>query len=446
MSHKVNSILFIILVSAIGFLNLIFHTDDAVSTLENKELQRFPEVTVEGVFKGHVTSQIDSYLSDQFMLRTPLIKLSGSVSGLSGIKSDITISVVANDNMITNLVDDSSVDEDIIRLDKLMDQHALQYIAEDSTSETYMEDIALNETYEVGDLDVNYIVLKDRAFASFEQNIPVEMEYADAINSIKRKFSKLEIDVLLTPTQVAFVDEKYETLSDNQVESLNRFKTLMGPQIRYINAYDKIKENYNDELFFRTDHHWNGLGAYYGYLSFCDSKGLTPLLRKDMVYSEIRGFLGSVYKMMNEPRLAKHPDTIMIYTPKINVMMDQYKVVNGVLEIAKGDIPYMASKELMGEKVSYSAFLGGDRAMTVLRNLDNPALPKLLVVKDSYGNALVPFLVGNYSEIYAVDPRHYMGDLTKLINEKDIKEVLFVNSANITRTSGYAEMIVKAFE
>ena len=68
------------------------------------------------------------------------------------------------------------------------------------------------------------------------------------------------------------------------------------------------------------------------------------------------------------------------------------------------------------------------------------------MVKDSYGNALIPHLVGHYSEIYAVDPRHYTGDLKMLIRENDIETVLFINSANITRTSGYAELLLRIFE
>ena len=125
--------------------------------------------------------------------------------------------------------------------------------------------------------------------------------------------------------------------------------------------------------------------------------------------------------------------------------MDRYKVVKGKTVVSVPDIPYMASEALMGDKVSYKAFLGGDCAMTVIHNLDDTTLPKLLVVKDSYGNALVPYLAGNYSEIYAVDPRHYAGDLSELLIEKEIEEVLFVNSANITRSTGYADLILKAF-
>ena len=435
MRHKINSILFVLVVLSVGFLNIIFHTENAVSELENKELQLFPEISIKAVLEDQLTSKIDRFVSDQFMFRTSLIKISSSISSLSGLKSDMTISVVSNDNMISNFVNGTG-----------QDNSGSSLKTSNSANENNASNMVDNQTYEVGDIDVNYLVFEDRAFASFDENRQVEVEYADAIKSLSKRFETVDFNVLLTPTLVAFLDKTYDGLTDNQVDSLNRFETLFGNDVQYINAYPLLKENYSDDLFFRTDHHWNGLGAYYGYLSYCEAKSLQPVLRKDTVYGEVKDFLGSVYKMMNNQNLAKHPDKIMTYTPKINVSMDRYKVVDNKTVLDVADIPYLISEKLMGDKVSYRVFLGGDCAMTVIHNLDDPSLPKLLVIKDSYGNALVPFLAANYSEIYAVDPRHYVGDLTELMSEKEIKEVLFINSANITRTSGYAAMILKAFE
>ncbi|GAB6107407.1 DHHW family protein [Fusibacter bizertensis] len=435
MRHKINSILFVIVVLSVGFLNIIFHTENAVSELENKELQLFPEISLKAVFEDQLTSKIDRFVSDQFMFRTPLIKFSSKVSSLSGFKSDMTISVVSNDNMISNFVNDTGQGSSGSSL------KASNGGGKDNSANTVD-----NQTYEVGDIDVNYLVFEDRAFASFDENKQAEREYSDAIKNVSNRFENVNFSVLLTPTQVAFLNKTYDGLTDNQVDSLKRFETLFGSGVQYVNAYPLLKENYSDDLFFRTDHHWNGLGAYYGYLSYCEAKSLQPMLRKDTVYGEVKGFLGSVYKMMNNQNLAKHPDKIMTYTPKIDVSMDRYKVVGDETVIDVADIPYLISEKLMGDSASYRVFLGGDCALTVIHNLDDPSLPKLLVVKDSYGNALVPFLAANYSEIYAVDPRHYVGDLTELIDEKEIKEVLFINSANITRTSGYAGMILRAFE
>lgn len=411
MSHKINVMVFVLLLVTVGTLNVFFHSDNAISELENKNLQQFPELSLEGLFKEQLAYKIDAFIADQFVFRSPMIELATSIKALSGFKSDVSIDVVTNENMIGPL------DENVT-----------------------------GQVFNVGDIAVNYLVFNDRAFAAFDENKSVEIEYAQAIQTIANKLSDLPIYVLLTPTQAAFVDEKYAHLTDNQAESLSRFSALFNHRINYINPYEKMKANGSEAMFFRTDHHWNGYGAYLGYVEFAKAIGANALPLEAMTYDTIEGFLGSVYQMTGNTNLAKNPDTIEMYVPKIDVGMDRYKYVEGVLMPAAENIPYTVSKKFLGEKVSYQVFLGGDAPLTVIKNREQPTLPKILVIKDSYGNAFVPYLVSHYGEIYAVDPRHYVGDINALISTHNIDTVLFVNSANITRTSGYAELLLNLFE
>lgn len=400
-----------LLLVAIGTFNVFFHSDNAVSELENKTLQQFPEISLEGVFKEQLAYKMDDFVADQFVFRTSMIEIAASIKALSGFKSEVSIDVVKNDNMIGPL------DENVT-----------------------------GEVFNVGDTAVNYLMFSDRAFAAFDENQVVEAQYAQAINAIQGQLPDLSMYVLLTPTQVAFVDVKYAHLTDDQVASLSRFETLFDADIGYINPYALMQKHFSESLFFRTDHHWNGYGAYLGYAAFAEAIGAEALALEAMHHEDVEGFLGSVYQMTGYADLAKNPDTIEMFVPKINVRMDRYKNVDGVLMPATENIPYTVSKAFLKDKVSYQVFLGGDAPLTVVKNLDDTTLPKILVVKDSYGNALVPHLVGHYSEIYAVDPRHYAGDLKQLILEHDIEVILFINSANITRTSGYAELLLKVFE
>lgn len=400
-----------LLLLAIGTINVFFHSDNAVSELENKTLQQFPELSIEAVFKEQLAYKLDAFVADQFVFRTPMIELAASIKTLGSLKSDVSINVVANDNMIGPL------DENVS-----------------------------GEVYHVGDLAVNYLMFSDRAFAAFEENQAVEREYAQAINALHDQLPDLSMYVLLTPTQAAFVDEKFDYLTDDQAASLSRFNALFDSDIGYINPYELMQTHFSETIFFRTDHHWNGYGAYLGYVAFAEAIGAKALTLEAMNYEEIEGFLGSVYQMTGHANLAKNPDTIQMFVPKISVRMDRYKNVEGVLMPASENIPYTISKNFLKDKVTYQVFLGGDAPLTVIKNLDDSTRPKILVIKDSYGNAFVPNLVGHYSEIYAVDPRHYVGDLKQLIEEESIDTILFINSANITRTSGYAELLLKVFE
>ncbi len=411
MSHKINALVFVLLLVAIGTFNVFFHSDNAVSELENKTLQQFPEISLEGIFKEQLAYKMDAFVADQFVFRTPMIELAASIKTLSGFKSEVSIDVVTNENMI------GALDENVT-----------------------------GEVFNVGDIAVNYLMFSDRAFAAFDENQAVEAQYAQAINAIHTQLPDLSMYVLLTPTQAAFVDEKFAHLTDDQVASLSRFETLFDADIGYINPYALMQKHFSESLFFRTDHHWNGYGAYLGYVAFAEAIGAEALALGAMHHEDVDGFLGSVYQMTGNANLANNPDTIQMYVPQINVSLNRYKNVDGVLMPVTENIPYTVSKAFLKEKVTYQVFLGGDAPLTVVKNLESPDLPKILVIKDSYGNALVPYLAGHYSEIYAVDPRHYAGDLKMLIRENAIETVLFINSANITRTSGYAELLLQVFE
>ena len=93
----------------------------------------------------------------------------------------------------------------------------------------------------------------------------------------------------------------------------------------------------------------------------------------------------------------------------------------------------MKSAKTCGSK--YLTFIGGDNAITTITNKDNPEGETCVVIKESYGNAFVPFLIPHYSTIYVIDPRHYDGTLSEFTSDKQIDDVVFV--ANISTTRNY---------
>ena len=82
-----------------------------------------------------------------------------------------------------------------------------------------------------------------------------------------------------------------------------------------------------------------------------------------------------------------------------------------------------------------NCFIGGDNALTTITNADNPNGETCVVIKESYGNAFVPFLIPHYSTIYVIDPRHYEGTLSEFTKDKEIDDVIFL--ANISTTRNY---------
>jgi hypothetical protein len=80
-------------------------------------------------------------------------------------------------------------------------------------------------------------------------------------------------------------------------------------------------------------------------------------------------------------------------------------------------------------KDKYALFLNGNHPLVkITTNVKNSK--RLLIIKDSYANSLVPFLTSHYSEIYLVDPRYYYEDIGKLVNENKINDMLIVYNVN----------------
>ena len=77
---------------------------------------------------------------------------------------------------------------------------------------------------------------------------------------------------------------------------------------------------------------------------------------------------------------------------------------------------------------AYGTFLHGDNPLTIIKNPDVDSSKKVVVIKESYGNAFAPLLTQNYSEIYVIDPRYFNGNLNDFIKEHEIKDVIFINN------------------
>ena len=194
--------------------------------------------------------------------------------------------------------------------------------------------------------------------------------------------------------------------------------------------YDTLRQHKTEYLYFRTDHHWTALGAYYAYQQFCQAKGVEPKALEDYETMTFDNFLGSYYEDSgNNPALGNAPDTLVAYLPSSTNDMT-FTDRNGTVTPWK--VVYDATNYSRGAK--YNCFIGGDQPY---EEIHNPTLndgSAVLVVKESFGNAFVPFLVDDYQDVYVVDYRYYNGSINDLCREKGIDDVIFCNNLNATGT------------
>ena len=201
---------------------------------------------------------------------------------------------------------------------------------------------------------------------------------------------------------------------------MKKHMAAMNDGITSIDICD-ILNNHNEEpIYLRTDHHWAPLGAYYAAREFAD---VADVPFSDLsTYTEYvnEGYVGTMYAYTESANILNDPEDFVYYVPYHNYTVDYYDRT----------FTYSWTGGLffdMDVDNSYLTFLGGDdKIVKITTSVDNGR--KLLVIKDSYGNAEVPFLTGSFQEIYVIDQRYFEVNLINFINYNGITDVLLTHN------------------
>ncbi|MBB6695540.1 hypothetical protein H7B90_29535 [Cohnella xylanilytica] len=296
------------------------------------------------------------------------------------------------------------------------------------------------EVVQVG--SVRYLIMDDRAVTLFEYSADAAERYAKALNRFReRTDSAIRVYSMLVPTSAEFVDASgYESMNDSQKEAFAHIDDGLDPAIVRVDAYGALKSRAGEYLFFRTDHHWTAIGAYYAYVQLMDTMGEKPIDYGRFEKGTIEGVLGSDYKATGSAKLKAHPDTLTYCLPLGSYKYYAYTKQDKPLEKKAVDPRYAK----LGNG-AYAVFLGGDYPWGAIET-GTANGRRILVVKDSFGNALIPYLIPHYETIYYIDPRSYGGSLTGFLRDRDIQDVLFLNNSTVARNSSVAESLDRLME
>ena len=250
--------------------------------------------------------------------------------------------------------------------------------------------------------------------------------HASLLNTVQAMFPKVKLSAMIVPNSFGvLLDPKVqEKLASSGMDQAIAYSySLMDKRVNAVNVFDALSAHKKEYIYFRTDHHWTQLGAYYAYQEYCKSMGYSTKPLSDYQKMDFPEFYGTFYFFMNRPESLKgHPDRVTAYQGSMNTM--QYTDSKGNLQ--EGKLINDASQMLPGNK--YNCFMLGDHGYVEIHNEGAPRKKSILVLKDSYGNAFVPLLAQDYRDVYVVDYRHYQGNASSLIQEKGIEEILFLNN------------------
>ena len=191
-----------------------------------------------------------------------------------------------------------------------------------------------------------------------------------------------------------------------------------------IDLYAALAPHSGEDIYYRTDHHWTSLGAFYGANAIFEALGLEPIDLADYQKTTVTDqFNGTSFSTSGVRWLP--PDTIDAYVPNEGIRVTSY--FKGTPE--EGSL-YVDS--YLAEKDKYSYFLGGRQPLCVVEK-EGSTGPRVLVVRDSYSDSLTPFLTQRFSEVHLIDPRDNRTSIKSYVENNSIDLVIVLYSfANFT--------------
>jgi len=307
--------------------------DSARSENENRMLARAPKFSLRALFSGNFTEDFEDYVTDQFPFRDSWLDLKSRAERAGGKTENNGVFFCREDTLISRFQTPSES-----ALDSA--QRAVDSLAENTGLPVYL-------------------ALIPSAAAVWADRLPPHADTAD---------------------QEALIKRIYDNIS-----------------VKTVDVYSSLKAHAAEPIYYRTDHHWTTLGAYYGYAATAQALGLTPQsLDRFQPETISNSFYGTVYSSSGVRWV--EPDSIQIFVPAENARLTRY-------DSAEGSESPIYDLSKLDTKDKYSMFLGGNTSRLVIET-GNPG-GKLLVIRDSYADCELPFFFAHYSEIHVLDLRYY---------------------------------------
>ena len=276
------------------------------------------------------------------------------------------------------------------------------------------------------------VTVDDAAYELYTYLDDVAGNYADSINKVASALDgKADVYDMVIPlsSEITFPDNlKDEINSSDQHQAMQDIQAKMNDKVKSVDIYDALMQHRNEYIYFRTDHHWTALGAYYAYRQFCETKGIEPEDLTGYETKEFDGFLGSFYNDTSDAKLKANPDVVTAYLPH-----DESVLHVTASDGTKYDWPVIYDVSNYGAGLKYSTFIASDNPYTEIENQSLTDGSSCVVVKESFGNAFIPFLVDHYQTIYVIDYRYWTGSVSKLAEEKGVSDVIFLNNLSMIR-------------
>ena len=452
---------FFVVLAVLSVVSFIIPLRPTISHIEKRNLAEFPEFSMEALTSGDYFDDITTWFSDTFPGRETWIELASQTKSYYG-NSEVMIAGDTNNNQDDpSLYAPSDPTEEPTAPGADMPEDATAGPTETPTEAPTEAPIVLDEATEAaptipveewGGVDVEanqiqkagtVIQIGDSLFQPEYFNEYFCNRYIDVVNNVANKYTDQGIRVVSAPPPQAIgvmIEPEYlsKLKSDDQQKTIDYLNENLNDNVYFVETVELLRNRNSEYIYFRTDHHWTALGAYYVYEAICEQLDLEPAsLEEDFELWDQGQFRGSLYYKAPKTKALKD-DNVYAYNPIGNFNTRIYKDGSSGFE-------HTILTDLSRSKVTakYSTFLAGDYPLVRIINNDLPDAGNVLIIKDSFGNAMAPFFTKNYHTVYVVDYRYYSKSMSNLVGSLGINDIIFLPNISDLQTRAVGDLLQK---
>lgn len=284
----------------------------------------------------------------------------------------------------------------------------------------------LNADKLLGKKESNGVYLGKEGYLIEQAKEPAEEDFERNLDAIRdfalRHAGDQNIVMTVIPNAVYVMSHLLPTGAPaiDQEAILDRISEKVGTVLHFEDLTQDLIAHRHEYIYYKSDHHWTSLGARYAFDALYPSLGITDPVDTYTQYKVTDQFSGTLASASGASDVR---DEIDLFVPDSDI---QY-VVEYVGDSKKSATIYSSSA--LDTNSKYEVFLAGNHPLIKIRTTA-PNKKNLLLIKDSYANAFVQFILPYFGTIYIVDPRYYSDDLDKLVTTGEITDILFLYNVN----------------